>query len=159
MDDTTIPNEITAIAPIVDSALLVYPVSPGRTGYQLEINDDDKETIIMPFVKGKYSQINRTYVKENFPEKELIGMDVFGRQQFRKLTNWKILNRDESLKDWWEEKLAVSLPEGAEVWSRPEKAQEIFKYYEEVYPEIAGVYIPENIGANQGTSGDSQTSL
>jgi len=42
--------------------------------------------------------------------------------------NYKILTRHESVKKRWEERLNVTLPDGAEVWSKPEKEKEILNY-------------------------------
>ena len=41
-------------------------------------------------------------------------------------TNYKILTKDPSLKEYWEERIGCSLPDDAEYWPKPEKDEEIF---------------------------------
>jgi hypothetical protein len=115
---------------IQDNSLGHYEVSTDRVGYIWELTDTEKEKIVHPFLEGKYSLIDREYVTNNFPEKEFIGFDVFGKPQYKTLTNWKILTKSPELRNWQEERLGVSLPEDAEVWAKPEKKEEIFNYVE-----------------------------
>ena len=105
--------------------------------YIFSISDKDKESIIKPFLNGKYSEIDRDYVAKNFPQKEYVGKNSHGRPIYKDLINYKILNKDQGLRDWWEEKYGLALPENAEVWSRPEPKDEIMFYPDdnEVVPE------------------------
>lgn len=43
-----------------------------------------------------------------------------------------ILNKDPQLREYWEQTLDAVLPEDAEVWSRPEKEEEVKNYTHEV---------------------------
>lgn len=39
-----------------------------------------------------------------------------------------VLNKHESLKQYWEEQIQSSLPDDAEVWFKPEMKDEIYKF-------------------------------
>lgn len=87
-----------------------------------------KSEIIKPFLEGKYSEINRDYVKAHFTR------EVNGNYSM----NWRILHKDavslpahvepKSLRDYWQSRIGIPLPPNAEVWSKPEKADEIWGY-------------------------------
>lgn len=74
----------------------------------------------MPFLNGSYSKIDRDYVAANF-SKFIPGTN-------RLSVNWMVLNKHDSLKKYWEERIEMELPEGAEVWFKAEKVNEIYKY-------------------------------
>ncbi|MBP7007067.1 MAG: hypothetical protein KBB16_03340 [Candidatus Pacebacteria bacterium] len=135
---------------ISDSSIESYKVDSNTTGYILELSDNDRENIVKPFIEGKYSQIDREYVKTNFPEKEFIGFDVFGKAQYKKLINYKILTKSKELHNWWEERLGCPLPPDAEVWSIPDLKQEVYLYEENsgTRPEPPTVNRLENTGNN-----------
>lgn len=92
-----------------------------------KFTDKQKIDIVEPFLDGKYSKISRSYVAKYFPK-----FTKYGTVS----NNWRILIKDEwerphyipSLKAMWEEKIGTSLPENAEVWSRPMKRDEIYNY-------------------------------
>lgn len=86
--------------------------------------DEDYRDVVKTFLKGKYSHIDKDYVKKFIPKMK---MDPIARKQYVS-TNYMIVNKWDSLKQMWEEDLDVTLPEGAEVWSRPEKEKEIYEY-------------------------------
>ena len=109
-----------------------YRVSENEIGFIWTLTDEQKSTIVAPFLEGKYSKIDREYVSKHFPEKEFTGFDVFNAPQYKFLVNYKILTKSQELKNWWEERLNCSLPEDAEVWSKPEKKNEIFAYVKSV---------------------------
>ena len=81
-----------------------------------------KEEIVDPFLKGKYSEIDRTYVRSHFKQVIMNGYEgIFSK-------NWMVLNKSPHLKREWESILGVELPEDAEVWSRPTKNEEVYNY-------------------------------
>lgn len=92
-----------------------------------KLTDKQKITIVMPFLSGKYSQIDREYVAKYFPK--------YTRQGTIS-NNWRILVKDEwerpdyipSLRQYWEDKIGCNLPEDAELWSRPMKRDEVYNY-------------------------------
>ena len=87
-----------------------------------------KNTIIVPFLKGKYSEIDRDYVTKYFKQQEFVGYDSWGYPQYRELINYKVLTKSPDLKEYWEKRLDVELDPDAEVWSRPEEENEILNY-------------------------------
>jgi hypothetical protein len=82
-----------------------------------------KRNVIDPFIKGKFSMIDRVYVKLNFSP-------IVGGKPSR---NWQILHKSPVLKAYWESELGCPLPEDAEVWSKPEIDKEFFNVNEENY--------------------------
>lgn len=85
-----------------------------------------KDSVVKPFLEGKYSKISRKYVKKFFSPEQ------WSPSGWRKSNNWMILNKDPQLREYWEQTLDVVLPEDAEVWSRPEKEEEVKNYTHEV---------------------------
>lgn len=105
--------------------------------FVFDLTETQKQNIVEPFLEGKYSKIDREYVARSFPKYTAVGTIS---------TNWRILVRDDwekpnnilPLKDYWEGKinnpehkkygLSVSIPDDAEVWSRPLKKDEVYGY-------------------------------
>ena len=82
-------------------------------------SEDIRREVVKPFYEGKYSQISKSYVNKYFNTQSNLGL---------KPLQWKICNRNSSMKLYWEERIGVTLPEDAEVWSRPKKQDEIYGY-------------------------------
>lgn len=78
-----------------------------------------KETVVDKFIEGKYSEIDRDYVKTYFPKYTSTASESM---------NYKILTKSEELKEYWETILDVELDQDAEVWSIPELEDEIKNY-------------------------------
>lgn len=100
--------------------------------YETEYDPTDKEIMIVfkpdiesrkklfiPFVNGKYSEMDKYYVHSTFGKKNEIG---------ERNLNWKVCNKDPKLKAYWEERIGITLPDSAEVWSAPKKEDEIYNY-------------------------------
>lgn len=83
------------------------------------------ETVVQPFLEGKYSKIDRNYVKQYFPP--MVLTDSGG---YLPSMNYKILTKDQGVANYWREFRGLDIPEDAEVWSRPEKEDEIYGYKE-----------------------------
>lgn len=94
--------------PSLESIMFVFKI-PARI----------KETIIEPFLAGKYSEIDRAYVDKCF--------DHWLPNKTRTL-NYKILTKSIELRKYWEELLDVELPKDAEVWTIPKREEEIYGY-------------------------------
>lgn len=77
------------------------------------------QKIFTPFINGEYSKIDRSYVHQNFSR---YTSDNTLSQ------NWRILTKDPSLKYYWEDRIGVLLPMEAEVWSKPNLEDEIYRY-------------------------------
>lgn len=95
-----------------------YPTTTS-TIIVLSIPEEIKTNIVIPFIDGKYSEIDRKYVRNNFSR-----YTSFGNLSI----NFLILHKSSILKKYWEEQIGVELPENAEVWSRPEKKDEVLNY-------------------------------
>ena len=93
-----------------------------HTVFKFTFSPELRETVVKPFLNGKYSLINRQFVDDYHPRH--IGISLA-----RNPSNL-ILTRDESLRNTLETELGVRLPEDAEVYSRPEKENEIYGYSE-----------------------------
>lgn len=80
--------------------------------------------VVSPFLEGKYSEIDRDYVKAYFPKtiNKLNGVEPS--------VNYMILNKDKTLKTYWESLIDTELDEDAEVWPIPELEDEILFYKE-----------------------------
>lgn len=77
----------------------------GEIMFKFRVPDDVYEQVVHPFIRGKYSEIDRTYVEENFPRDPLSPTFV----------NRRILDKDDGLRRYWEDKIGCSLPQNAEV--------------------------------------------
>lgn len=102
--------------------------------FKFEIKEDDYYTVVMPFLHGQYSKICRQYVVKNFvrtiPETKKVS------------NNWKVLTKSPDLRKYWEGRIGVEFTEDMEVWSRPEKEDEIYGYPKsdsELAPEAGSV--------------------
>lgn len=93
--------------------------------YLIEFDIPKKWTtsVVEKFMEGKYSEIDRDYVKTNFPKYTSSASESI---------NYKILTKSKELKEYWETILDVELDPDAEVWSIPELKDEIKYYAEEV---------------------------
>lgn len=110
--------------------------------FEFSINTDVRLKIIQPFLLGKYSEICRDYVQKNFNRVTLNS----NTGKIGPSNNWKVLNKDASLKKFWENKIGVIFTEDMEVWSRPLKEEEIYGYPKQnikLSPEDCEIY---NIG-------------
>lgn len=121
----------------------------GNVFFVYKITDKQHETIVKPFLEGKYSEIDRGYAKSHFKQYKDNGEVSL---------NWRILHKDEwkrpsnmqSIRDYWKDLIGIPLPADAEVWSRPEKRDEIYGYKEylidcRLEQELSGVTQEEAI--------------
>lgn len=92
--------------------------------YVKELDGEELNWIITPFIKGEYSKIDREYVRKNFPRKYQQTLTGLVKQS----VNYMILTKDDSLRKYWEEDKGLNLPESAEVWSAPLRKNEIRNY-------------------------------
>lgn len=77
-----------------------------------------KKSVVKPFIEGSYSKIDKKFVHK-FTNKKLNDQTIN--------SVWKIFHKAPSIKEYWEHRIGVVLPEDAEVWSKPIKSQEIFQ--------------------------------
>lgn len=102
------------------------------------LKDEDKEKVVTPFLKGEYSKVDRTYVERNFPANPL----------HPNAASRLVFDKSDITRKYWENLLQVSLPEGAEVWSKPRKNEEVYGYISDTVPDSSdnGEVNPEFIG-------------
>ncbi len=100
-----------------------YSPEEGKTMFVFKITSEQYITIVEPFLRGKYSEIDRDYVRLRFPR----------ISDGQLSTNYLILTKDPILKAYWEsdEKIGMSLPDNAEVWSKAKRQDEVYGFVEE----------------------------
>lgn len=104
-----------------------FTPAEGYVLFRFRIPEPEVETVVMPFLEGAYSQIDRTYVDKHFPA----GNATFAG-------NRAILTKSDSMRKYWEDKIGQALPEGAEVWSKPVLTNEVYGYIPTVSsPELS----------------------
>jgi hypothetical protein len=114
-------------AELLDSDLLL----------EFHITEDNYRKIVAPFLEGKYSKICRDYTRKNFNE---VAIGANGKPDFS--NNYKVLVKHPDLRKYWEERIGVEFTEDMEVWSRPEKENEIYGYPKsdtELAPEAGSI--------------------
>lgn len=93
-----------------------YEPIKGHTTFVFRVSKSDIDGVITPFLDGKFSKVSRDYVTKHFPlDSKLSGQRL-------------VFDKSRLHKERWEELLGVSLPEDAEVWSKPKKTKEIYGY-------------------------------
>lgn len=70
------------------------------------------------FKKGKLSKMSPMYFKNTFKEEDVRFLAYSGNQAYKSLL---------------EESIGERIPEGQDLWSKPQPSEEIFRYNEEVY--------------------------
>lgn len=90
--------------------------------FEFKISPSDQENIIMPFLKGAYSKVDRRYVDENFPK------ITFSGSAMNVNPKWKVFYKDPSLAKYWEDKIGIKFTNKMEVYSKPLKNEEIYGY-------------------------------
>ncbi len=95
-----------------------YSPLKGHTTFVFKLTDEVTEGVIVPLLKGKYSEIDRAYVNKHFPD----------NPAHRLYGNRLVLTKSPSQKAFWENRIGVSLPPDAEVFPRPQEKTEIYGY-------------------------------
>lgn len=97
-----------------------YSLEDGKIGVY-SITDEEQETIVKPFIDGKYSLIDRDYVSKNYAPSIIVNGREYHDYCF------DVLNKAETIKKYWEHRINTTLPEGAEVWSKPDLTIECYE--------------------------------
>lgn len=82
--------------------------------FSYTLTEEERTTVVEPYLQGKYSEVSRDYVDKHFP-KDVLSPTYNVRMVFDKHPN---------VIKYWSDK-GVEIPEDAEVWSRPDASQEI----------------------------------
>lgn len=85
--------------------------------FVMEIPETEKNTIVKPFLEGKYSEMDRKYVHEFFD---------WWLPGGKRPLNYKILTKSADLRVYWENRIHKDIHIKAEVWPRPMKGDEIY---------------------------------
>lgn len=96
-----------------------YDPDIGQTMFILRINEEYRENVVKPFMEGKYSKIDKNYVRRHFNPVSPNGTIS---------NNWMILHKDPILRKNWSALIGIELKEDAEVWSKPKREEEIYDY-------------------------------
>jgi len=91
--------------------------------YLFSLDESFQRSVIDPFLKGKYSMIDRGFVEDKHPMYSSNSMDPYHKNKAR-----LVLDKSDEIRDEWEDRLATRLPENAEVWSIPCKETEVLDY-------------------------------
>lgn len=97
--------------------------------FVFEVTSEQYENIVKPFLEGKYSEIDKKYVASHFKKHKPNG-EVSMNWRILCKDDWDIPGNLQTLQEYWEELIGIPLPPNAEVWSRPEKRDEIYGYDE-----------------------------
>jgi hypothetical protein len=79
---------------------------------------------------SKYSKIDKKYVEEYFSKKTIQSHDRFFNPIYKKSMNYMILTKDSELKEQWEEKLNITIPDEVELWEKLHLKDEVLRYEE-----------------------------
>lgn len=88
--------------------------------FSFKVPDNIYYTVVIPFMAGKYSEINRSYVNKFFSPLVKVGPHIVHDITYAALT------KDSSLKEYWEDRIDMELPEDAEVYSAPIMEEETY---------------------------------
>lgn len=83
--------------------------------YTYSITEEEYQTVVKPFLAGKYSEISTTYRDTHFPDNVLL--PTYNTRM--------VLMKHPNVIKYWSDK-GVELPDGAEVWSRPDISNETY---------------------------------
>ena len=103
-----------------------YDPCEGHVIIRFKLNDKWKH-IKKELMTGKYSQIDREYVKEFYNAKVVVGEDMYGNLLFKDSANYQILTKSPVLRGRWEERLGVTFKEDYEVCSKLVLEKEIYR--------------------------------
>jgi len=108
LNPTDLVNNLDSVLEVIEEDNNTYVI-------KLDIPDEVKEDIIQPFIKGKYSEFPENYRKRFCARAG--GMVGYEEE-------YLVITKADTLREYWEERLDVELPEGAEVESIPDREEE-----------------------------------
>lgn len=96
----------------------MYKTTDDKTMVVFQIPEEWNE-VYDHFVSGEYTKIPRNYVKKYFKPRLYDGQDRYGISRWKASKNFMVLTGDEIIRKQIERDLEVEIPEGAEVFSKP----------------------------------------
>lgn len=92
---------------------------------QFSIDEQIRESVVKPFLEGKYSEVDRDFVAENHPVYSVYPtLTDNGELSF----TYRVFIRCKQLRQDIINEFGVPLEENAEVFSSPDKEEEIFQF-------------------------------
>jgi hypothetical protein len=91
------------------------------TIFKFSLTEEQQTDIVQPFLKGKYSLIDRDFVKKHHPKLVYTGKGTYIINQAH-----LIMHKSNSLRKYWEDRIGVKLPPDAEVWSKVKSKDETY---------------------------------
>jgi hypothetical protein len=87
--------------------------------YTFTISEGDYKKVVEPFIKGKYTQVDRTYVDKHFPRNPTHPL----------YSNRLIFDADPAMVEYWALKgVDITLNPSGEVWSIPDLTVEKYEF-------------------------------
>lgn len=119
-------EELCSVLRNHENFLEEYDPEEGYVMIRFKLNDKWKH-IKQQLISGKYSLIDREYVKQFFNPKIIVGESPYGEYLYKDSVNYQILMKSPVLKERWEEKLGVVFKDDYEVCSKPDMEEEIYR--------------------------------
>lgn len=118
----TLPEYKTAAFEAHPDFVAKYTPETGKVMFKFRIPADVKSTIVTPFLDGKYSQVDKTYVDTHFPN------DASNKNY----TTRQVFEKHPAMRAYQEDRTGVELPPDAEVWDKVKIENETFvpAYYQ-----------------------------
>lgn len=95
-----------------------YPIGEDQVMFKFKIPDEQVHNVVTPFLQGKYSEVDKTYVDANFPDEPTS----------KSYANRLVFYKHELIRKYQEERIGLDLPDDAEVWDKPLESNETFNY-------------------------------
>lgn len=112
----TLPKYKTAAFEAHPDFVAKYTPEVGKVMFKFRIPADVKSTIVDPFLDGKYSQVDRTYVDTHFPN------DASNKNY----TTRQVFEKHPAMRAYQEDRTGVELPPDAEVWDKVKTENETY---------------------------------
>lgn len=104
----SMPSSLTDYLVSHPAFLTMYCPKDGLIVFSFDQSAYADDTV-RPFLEGAYSKVSREYVEKHFPNV----------QTHRRYGSRQVFDRHPAHKAEWEAKIGVTLPDDAEVWSKP----------------------------------------
>lgn len=113
-----LPEKLSEYLRNASSFVETYVPHEGYTMFVFALPQSLRESFIDPVLAGKYSEADKAVVELYFPKDP----------NHPRYGNRLVFDKSDLWRTEWENKIGVSLPEGAEVWSKATKETENYGY-------------------------------
>lgn len=125
----SLPEKLSEYLRNAPSFVEAYEPHEGYTMFVFALPESLRESFINPVLAGKYSEADRTVVELYFPKDP----------NHARYGNRLVFDKSDLWRTDWENRIGISLPEGAEVWSKATKETENYGY---INPSELGLDAP-----------------